>query len=330
MIAMTEINTLPLVRAVYEEAVRAGAHVQVQFLSSYLQHSLMRYGSVEQVSWVPEIEASGMDWADVYIGLRGAHNPFEFADISPTVLAAHRRAVGKVSTARWQKTRWCLVPVPSEALAQQAETDLDTLLDLFFSAVVCDWQAQAKRWNEIANMLNSGEQVHLRGPGTDLHFTTSGRKWLVGDGRLNMPDGEIYTAPVDDSVDGYIYFELPGVVDGRLVHDIRLSWNSGTLVDASASSNEQLLHEMLRTDAGASMVGEFAVGTNYGIDRFCKDILLDEKMGGTMHIALGRAYPLCGGTNESAIHWDIVKDTRRDSKLYLDGRIIFENGAFLV
>jgi len=330
MIAMTEVGTLPLVRAVYEEVVKAGAYPQVQFLSSYLQHSLLRYGTSEQVSWVPEIEAYGMDWADVYIGLRGVPNPFEFADVPPSLVVAHRRALGQISTARWLKTRWCLVPVPSEALAQQAEVDLATVSELFFRAVICDWGKQAQRWREIADVLNAGGQVHLCAPGTDLHFATGGRLWIVGDGRVNMPDGEIYTAPVESTLNGYICFELPGVLDGRLVHGIRLQWSNGKLVDASASSNEALLHEVLETDAGARLVGEFAVGTNYGIDRFCKHSLLDEKIGGTMHIALGRAYPECGGTNKSAIHWDIVKDTRRDSRLTLDGRNVFENGQFLV
>jgi aminopeptidase len=330
MIAMTEVVTLPLVRAVYEEAVKAGAHVQVQFLSSHLQHSLMRYGTLEQISWVPEIEAYGMDWADVYIGLRGAPNPFEFADIAPPLLVAQRRALGQISTARWLKTRWCLVPVPSEALAQQAEVDLETLSELFFRAVICDWGKQAQRWGEIADVLNAGEQVHLTAPGTDLHFATSGRRWIVGDGRVNMPDGEIYTAPVEGTLSGHIYFELPGVLDGRLVRDIRLQWSDGRLVDASASSNEELLHDVLKMDAGASLLGEFAVGTNYGIDLFCRHTLLDEKIGGTMHIALGRAYSECGGTNQSAIHWDIVKDTRTDSQLSLDGRSVFENGQFLI
>lgn len=330
MIAMEEVETLPLVRAVYEAAVRAGAHVQVQFLSDYLRHALLRHGSPEQVAWVPEIEAHGMEWADVYLGLRGAHNPHELADVPAATLADHRRAMGQVSRLRWQKTRWCLVRVPSEALAQQAGTDVETLTDLFFAACLRDWEAEARRWRSIAEVLSGGREVRLVGRDTDLRFSVAGRRWLVGDGRLNMPDGEIYTSPVAETLDGCIAFEFPGVLGGRPVRDIRLEWRQGALVRAEASENAEFLRQILATDEGARVAGEFAVGTNRGLDRFCGDFLLDEKIGGTVHIALGRAYPETGGDNDSAIHWDIVKDTRREGAIYVDGRKVFDEGRFLI
>jgi aminopeptidase len=150
---------------------------------------------------------------------------------------------------------------------------------------------------------------------------------MVGAGHLNMPDGEIATAPVADSLDGQITFEFPGVLSGRLVEGIRLCFRRGELVEASAEHGEDWLHSVLATDVGASRVGEFGIGTNLAIDRFCKDILLDEKIGGTVHIALGRAYPECGGTNQSAIHWDIVKDTRQEGTVYVDGTPVLHDGA---
>lgn len=330
MIAMHEVETLPLVRAVYEQAVQAGAFVQVQFVSEDLRRSLMRYGSHEQVSWVPEIEAYGMEWADVYLGLRSAHNLHEYTEAPAPVLAAHQKAMGVISTLRWQKTRWCLVRVPDESLAQQAETDIGTLTDTFFSACLCDWEVESGRWRKIAGALDKGSHVRLTGKDTDLSFSTAGRTWLVGDGRVNMPDGEIYTAPVTSTLNGHITFELPNVFGGRPVTGIRLAWHDGILVDASATEHNDLLQQVLATDTGASLVGEFAIGTNYGLDRFCHDFLLDEKIGGTVHIALGRAYPECGGDNKSAIHWDIIKDTRREGAIYLDGEKVFENGVFLI
>lgn len=329
MIAMHEAGTLPLVRAVYEAAVRAGAHVQVQFFSDALRHTLLRWGSAEQVGWVPEIEAYGMEWADVYLGLRGAANPFELADIPSERLAAHQQAQGIVSALRWEKTRWCLVRVPTEALAQQAETDLETVTDRFFAACLRDWEAEAGHWRDIARVLEAGRKLRLLGQETDLTFSVAGRKWLVADGHINMPDGEIYTAPEAQSASGHIAFEL-GIFGGRQVRDIRLAWRDGELVSASAGENETLLHQVLATDPGASRVGEFAFGTNDAIDRLYKDMLLDEKMGGTVHLALGRAYPACGGDNRSAIHWDIVKDTRREGAVELDGHVVFENGRFLI
>jgi aminopeptidase len=330
MIAMQEIETLPLVRAVYEQAVKAGAHVQVQFVSDYLRHSLMRYGSPEQVAWLPEIEAYGMDWADVYLGLRGAHNPHEFSDVPTEVLAAHQKAMGAISTMRWQKTRWCLVRVPDESLAQQAETDLETLTDTFFSACLRDWESESADWRRIAALLSQGSRVRLTGKDTDLCFSTAGRTWLIGDGHVNMPDGEIFSAPVTASLNGHITFEGENVFANRPVGGIRLAWRSGALVEAFARVNDDLLQQVLATDTGARLAGEFAIGVNYGLDRFCHDFLLDEKIGGTVHIALGRAYPACGGDNMSAIHWDLIKDTRRRGAVYLDGEKVFENGEFLI
>jgi aminopeptidase len=138
------------------------------------------------------------------------------------------------------------------------------------------------------------------------------------------------TTPVEDSLDGQISFEFPGVLSGRLVESIRLRWERGDLVEATAATNQAWLRSVLTSDPGASRVGEFAFGTNPAVDRFCKDILLDEKIGGTVHIALGRAYPECGGTNQSAIHWDIVKDTRREGAVYVDGRLVLKDGVFLM
>ena len=327
MIAMVEPETLPLVHGVYEAAVKAGAYPQVQFLSETLRHTLLRYGSGDQIGWTPEIEAYGMQWADVYFGLRGAHNLYELADIASEALAANQAAMGKVSTLRWQQTRWCVIRVPNEAFAQQAETDLESMLDMFFDACLIDWARASQAWREMAGKLEGCRQVRIVGRETDLRFSVAGRKWLVLDGKLNMPDGEILTAPVNSSLNGHIYFEFPGVLGGRLMHDIRLAWSDGRLVEASASTNDDFLQHIVRSDPGASLLGEFAFGTNFHIDRFCKDILFDEKIGGTVHIALGRAYPDCGGDNQSAIHWDIVKDLRQEGAVYVDGRAVLEQGT---
>jgi aminopeptidase len=330
MIAMQETHTLPLVQAVYEESVKAGALVQVQFLSETLRHSLMKFGTPEQIGWVPEVEAFGMEWADVYFGLRGAHNLYEFADISPDRLSMSQKANGVISSMRWDKTRWTLVRVPNAAFAQQAETDLETMMEMFFNSCLLDWPAQAKEWERLTAILNQGSHIRILGKETDLSFSIAGRTWLAGDGHINMPDGEIYTAPVNETIDGTIYFEFPGVLGGRQVHDIRLTWKKGELVEATASKNQDFLRQVIASDPGASTIGEFAVGVNPFVDRFTTDILIDEKIGGTMHIALGRSYPECGGTNKSPIHWDIVKDTRQSSKIFMDDRLIFENGQFLI
>ena len=328
MIAMSEVQTLPLAEAVYAAAIRAGAFPQVQFLSETLRHSLLKYGRAEQLAWVPEIEAYGMEWADVYIGLRGAYNLHIHSQIPAERLALNQGAMGKVSTLRWEKTRWCVIRVPNAAFAFQAEMDEETVEDMFFNACLLDWEVESKRWRGWAQALGHASSVRVVGKETDLRFSVQGRTWIVGDGKFNMPDGEIHTAPITSTIDGQIYFEDPGVLGGRLMHDIRLRWEMGRLVEAAASTNQDYLRSIVRTDAGAGLIGEFAFGTNPHVTAFTKDILIDEKIGGTVHIALGRSYPESGGDNRSAIHWDIVKDIRREGAVYMDDRLVLQGGTF--
>jgi aminopeptidase len=330
LIAFGELESYPLVHAVYRACIQAGAFPQVQFLSEELNHLALRHGTPEQIGWVPEIEAYGMEWADVYFGLRGAHNLDVNWDIPAERLALLRKAMGKISTLRWEKTRWCLLRLPNAALAQQAGVDEETITNMFFDACFLDWERAGQEWSRWAAILNRGRNMRVLGQGTDLTFSVAGRTWDVADGHINMPDGEIATAPVESSLNGCIRFEFPGVLGGRRMDDIRLCWKDGELIEASASTNQDFLRAILAADAGASRVGEFAFGTNPALTLFASDILLDEKIGGTLHIALGRAYPNCGGTNQSAIHWDIVKDTRQEGEVWLDGELIFRAGKMLV
>lgn len=331
MIAMIEAETFPLAQAVYEACVKAGAFPQVQFLSEKLRHSLLKHGDAEQARWLPEIEAYGMEWADVYIGLRGASDAGLMSDIPASALAANQRAQGKISKMRWEKTRWCLVRVPNEAMARSSGIDLGELEEMFFAACLMDYQAASAKWREMAKRLSGSTTVRIiAGAETDLSFSVAGHKWLVFDGRVNLPDGEIYTAPVNDSLNGRVHFELPGVFGGMLIPDIRLEWRDGALIHASASGNQDYFRRILETDAGSSRLGEFAFGLNPHINRFCRDSLYDEKIGGTIHLALGRAYPESGGENQSSIHWDLVKDLRTEGAVYVDGAPVLIEGKLLI
>lgn len=330
MMAFVELESYPLLQSIYRACIKAGAFPQVQFLSEELNRLTLKYGNGDQIGWVPEIEAYGMEWADVYFGLRGAHNLDVFWDIPSEKLSLLRKGMGQISTLRWQKTRWCLLRVPNAAFAQQAGVDQETITDMFFNACLLDWPTASREWCKWAEVLNQGKQVRVVGKGTDLSFSIEGRTWDVADGHWNMPDGEIATAPVESTLNGSIYFDYPGVLGGRLVHDIKLSWENGRLVNASSSTNQDFLQSIVKTDAGASLIGEFAIGTNPEVKHFCKDILIDEKIDGTIHIALGRAYPKVGGTNQSSIHWDIIKDMRQEGEIYLDGKLIYQNGKMLL
>lgn len=330
MIAMVEKETYPLMHAIYEASIKVGAYPQVQFLSEELNRLVLKYGDNNLIKWIPEIEAYGMEWADVYFGLRGAHNLDVLWDIPAEKLSALRRTMGQISTMRWEKTRWCLLRVPNATFAYQVGVDEESIMDMFFDACLLNWPEVSKEWRRWADILNKGRYVRVVGRDTDLSFSTEGRTWSVAEGIGNMPDGEIATSPVETTVDGHIYFELPGVLGGRLIHDMHLYWKKGKLIKATSSTNQDFLQTVIHTDPGASLIGEFAFGTNPKVKYFCKDILFDEKIAGTIHIALGRAYPKTGGTNKSAIHWDIIKDLRQEGQVYLDGKIIFENGKMLL
>ena len=330
MIAMSEIETWPLARAVYRSAVKAGAFPQIQLLSEVLRRSLLEEGSDEQISRAPDMEMWGMQWADVYFGLRGAHNLYELQDIPADRLAANQAAQGIVSTSRWRNTRWCLVRVPNESFAQQAKTDYESILNMFFESCLIDWKAESEQWRRWCTTLEQGRLVRITGKGTDLSFSTEGRKWVPFCGINNMPDGEIATAPIVSTINGKISFENPGVLGGRLIEGISLEWKDGKLVNASSSTEKNFFRSIIEKDEGSSLIGEFAIGTNYKVNRFCNDILIDEKIGGTIHIALGRAYPECGGLNESAIHWDIIKDIRSEGAVSIDGRTIVEGGTIRI
>ena len=328
LITMMEVEARSPLEAVYAAVVKAGGYPHVQFASAALERALMLHGSQEQIAWVPELERQGMEWADAYVGLRGARNPNEFANLPADRLVMHRRAMGTISALRNERTRWVLVRIPNEAFAQQAEMSLEDMIRMFFGAALRDWRAEAEAYRQIRDRFQRGETIRVIGHGTDLTFSTRGRTYVVGDGRNNMPDGEIYTAPIDDSAEGSITFEFPGVYGGQRIPGIRLEFEKGEVVAATAQANQELLRQLLAMDDGARRLGEFGVGTNFGIDRFTSEILFDEKIGGTIHLAMGRAYHECGGANTSALHWDIVKDLRQEGTVLVDGEVVLERGQF--
>ncbi len=330
MIAMIEPETFPLAQAVYAEVIRAGGYPQIQMLSESLRRSFLAYGSDEQIAWVPEMELWGIEWADVYLGLRGAHNLYELSEIPADKLAANQSAMGVVSSQRWEKTRWCLVRVPNESFAQQAHSSMDEIEKMFFSSCFLDWKKENELWDTWAERLAKGKEIRIVSDDTDLSFSVAGRTWVPFAGKNNMPDGEIATAPITSTINGTIKFKNPGVLGGRLVHGISLTWKEGKLIHARSDTESEFFQSIINKDPGASLIGEFAFGTNAGLNRFCNDILLDEKIFGTIHIALGRAYPECGGLNTSSIHWDIIKDLRNEGKVLLDGRVIIAGGEILL
>jgi len=332
MIAQDEIETWPVALATYEAAIKAGGYPQIQLKSAYLRRAFLKYGTEEQYGWVPEIETQGMDWADCYVALRGGYSFSLFDDIPADKLAKNMKAHGKVSTLRWQKTRWLLSRIPNPTFAQHAGLDLETVTDMFFDACLMDYESDSVEWWEWANKVKGTEPqlVHITGKNTDLTFEVDSRTWVATDLEGNIPGGEVGCTPINnEKLNGWLYWENPGVFGGKLIPDMTVEWKKGKLVKATASKNEDFLNNVLSTDEGAGLLGEFAFGTNKGLTHFTNDILWDEKIYGTLHIAFGRAYPMFGGENQSAIHWDVVKEMRREGEVMVDGKCVMRGGELL-
>jgi aminopeptidase len=195
---------------------------------------------------------------------------------------------------------------------------------------VAAWRELSARQAAMIDWLQQRRDIRIVAPGTELRLSVEGRAWVNSDGKRNFPSGEVFTGPVEDSVEGHIHFTYPVVTQGREIADIRLRFVAGAVVDASASKNEAFLTETLDTDPGARRLGEFAFGTNEAITRWTKNILLDEKMGGTVHMALGAGYPETGSTNQSAIHWDLICDLRTGGEATADGEVVLRDGQYLI
>jgi aminopeptidase len=225
---------------------------------------------------------------------------------------------------------------PTEGFAIEAEMSLHNFEDFVYRACHADqanpvayWKMVEAKQLKIIERIEGHDQVILRGPNVDLTLSIKGRKFLNGAGKNNMPDGEIYTGPVEDSVNGWVRFSYPAIYSGVMVEGVELTFNKGKVAKVKAEKNQPFLLEMCESDAGARYLGEFAIGTNYEIDHFSHNILFDEKLGGSFHLALGSGYPETGRKNKSMIHWDMICGMNTDSEIVLDGDVIYKNGRFI-
>jgi aminopeptidase len=316
----------PLALAVFREVLRAGAHPLLSAGFEDAQRIFFEEAGAAQIGYLPPTklyEARKID-ADIVIVAPG--NTRALSHIPPRKLADRRKAVKPVSEIVLRRVRWVLTNFPTEALAQETDRSLPEYEKLYYRAVDQDWPAMGRMFLRAKRILQRSARVRITGKDTDLSFSIRGRTAIPCAGEYNMPDGEIFTAPLESSTEGRIAFEFPAIYGGREVSGIRLAFRKGRVVEASADKNESLLKEMLDADPGARVLGEFGIGANAGVTAFTRDILLDEKMGGTIHLAIGRSYPESGGRNDSAVHWDMIKDLRREGELYLDGRPVLRTG----
>jgi aminopeptidase len=335
----------PLVREVYREVLRAGGHPIPRIILADLQEILLREGNDEQLAFVDPALELLYERVNCRLMIQSVVNPRYLSNVDPARQKLFGRAMhrlGQVSSRRSAagEVRWCGTLYPTTGYAQEADMSLPDFEEFIYQACFLDEPDPATKWREVGraqqfyvDWLKDKDQVHVRAPDTDLRLSIKGRPFRNSDGKRNFPSGEFFTGPVEDSVEGTIRCTIPSVVNGQLVEDMRLTFERGRVVRAEARVGQRFLEEMLEIDDGARFVGEFAFGNNYAITRGIKNTLYDEKIGGTIHVALGNSYPETGGENVSGLHWDMVCDLRPTAgggEIWIDGTLFEKDGQFLI
>jgi len=332
----------PLIVELYRHVLAAGGHPFVQMLPDVLEEIFYKTAADQQLAYQNPIRKFITETIDCSIGIWGEENTKALTHCDPAkiamVSAANQPNIKRfMERSAEGRLNWVGVQYPCHAAAQDAEMSLAEYEDFVFTAClltqpdpVAAWKAVSQRQQRLVDFLNGKRDYHVvAANGTDVRMSVAGRTWINCDGHLNFPDGEVFTGPVLDSVNGTICFSFPAVHNGREVNDVKLTFKDGKVIHADASKGKDFLISMLDMDGGSRFLGECAIGTNYSIQNYTKNTLFDEKIGGTVHFALGAGYPETGNTNQSGLHWDMVVDLRKGGFIEIDGEKFSENGQFL-
>jgi aminopeptidase len=331
----------PLVRQVVREALRVGAYPELFVQLPGVRELYLQEASDEQLTYVPATRRMVYEKYETLLSISSDENTKELNEIDPARQALAQQATYDLLQTFMRRSaegslRWCGTLFPTNAYAQDAGMSLSSFEEFVYNACflndedpVARWQEISKQQQELVERLKGKREVHIVGPDTDLTLSVAGRVFINSDGKRNFPSGEIFTGPVENSANGSIRFSFPASYNGRSVEDVRLRFENGVVVEATAAQGQDFLDRMLSIDEGARRLGEFAFGNNRNVQRCTKNILFDEKIGGTIHLALGRSYPETGGVNESALHWDMVCDLRSGGEVRVDGEVFSKNGEFV-
>jgi aminopeptidase len=312
-----------LATEISKEVARVGGQPLIIMTPSEATRGFYQVADDDTLTIMPTHYLALVKASDVIVSIRSNTTTTSLSNIDSTKIRARSKALQPLQEARLSK-RWCVTQYPTAGYAQDAEMALSEYEDFVYSAILIDWEEEVAVMMGLKELMEETDEVRLLGEETDLTMSIRGRTAVVGGPTHNVPGGEVFTAPLDDSAHGKIYFDLPAIYQGKEVEGVRLRFEGGRVVEYSAEKNETLLKSMIETDEGARRLGELGIGANRGIQRFTKNILFDEKIDGTIHLALGRAYKECGGVNESAIHWDMIKtmDPAKGSRILFDGRAV--------
>jgi len=332
----------PHIAAAYREVLLAGGHPAVRVTVDGLDEMFLKLSSDEQLRFVSDLDRREVEVLNCELRYLGAYNTRALTRIPPERMRIRREATRELmgrfmERAAKRELRWCLTQAPAQADAQEAEMSLADYEDFVYKAghvdkddPVAEWERVEREQAAVAKRLSTMKTIRIVAPDTDLTVGVGGRTWISAAGEHNFPDGEVFTGPVETSTNGTVRFTFPAIYGGREVTGIRLTFKDGRVTEAGADKGEEFLRSMLDIDPGARVLGEFAFGLNYDIQQWTRNILFDEKIGGTLHMALGAAYPDTGGRNVSGLHWDMILELRNGAEVYGDGEVIYRNGRFLV
>jgi len=327
LIRADEPEAMPLMEEIYKKILGKGAYPFTRIQPEIFNYLLVKCANKDQIENFLNTEIYELKKVQGRIKICAPRNPKIMTNIDPEKYALLRKRLGEYL--RYLKNiKWTFFYCPTEGLAQQMNMSLGEAEDFIFKACLKNWKKEIKRLEEIKEIFDQGGEVGIEGRLTEIGFSIKGRKGEISDGKHNMPGGEVYYAPIENSIDGQIFFEGVRFYEGKEMEDIFLRFTDGELKEVKAKKGEDFLKFLIKADKGAGKVGEFGIGCNYDIDRITNVNILDEKIGGTIHLALGDAIS-ADGKNRSTIHFDIVKDLRKEGKIYLDGELVQKNGKFL-
>jgi aminopeptidase len=315
---------------VYRYALQKGAHPWIKTELTGSRYAYYKYANDSELAFFPEHELAEIKNTDVYIWLNAYNNLNELSGIDPPRIVARERVLKPINDWRFEKTRWVIFLYPTEAEAQRAEMSLPEFEDFTYNACLIDWKEISKKLLTLKKSVDAVDKVEITSPDTHLEFSIKDRKSEACAGEVNMPDGELFTSVVEDSVNGTIKFDIPRVAYYIPVEGMNLTFKEGKVVDAKADKNPEILKKILETDEGSRRIGEFGMGFNDGITRSVKLVIFDEKIDGTIHLALGNGYKETLSKNESAVHFDMVKDMRKGGEIRFDGKLVMKNGKWLI
>lgn len=325
-------EALPLVKELYALCLKRGAkYVEYSFSASEIDRNFYNLATDEQLAYFPQHKLDFYKSLTVYIGISAGNNSMVMANARHEAMVAYQKVTKPLVDQRVKHTRWMVTRFPTHAAAQEARMSLDEYEDYLYSACCIDWEHESRKQEKLKALIDRTEKVRILAPDTDLRFSIAGLPGIKCDGRFNMPDGEVFTAPVRNSVQGHITYNCPSIYQGKEFNGVRFEFRDGRIEKATADAGmTELLNKIMDTDEGARYIGEFSLGINPGIRQPMRNILFDEKIFGSIHFTPGQAYDECDNGNRSAVHWDLVRLLNDGGEIWFDDVLIQKNGLFVI